>query len=357
MKSGASGAVAPIREREFHAWLARHLPAGRGGLLPLGDDAAAIRATPGRVAVLTTDALVEGTHFLRESPPERVGAAATGVSLSDLAAKGAAPAALLLAIIVPRGTPTAWARAVVAGAEKLARAHGAEIVGGDTKPGPVRAVVSTALGWGVPDHLAARTMARPGDLLATTGVVGRGGLAADHFRTARRPGRRILSDLLDVRPRVQEGSRLVAWAHAMLDTSDGLAEAAHLLSAASRARVVVEEERLPLAPGIGRRNRSTMERRATAFYGGDYELLTSLRPRDFVPAQRAVRARGGRLTRIGYVERGRGAWLLTRAGPIPMPRGGWQPFETTPGSRRGPGRSRHRPAGREDPSQGRRSVK
>ena len=70
----------PIREREFHAWLARHLPAGRRGLLPLGDDAAALRPPAGSVAVLTTDSLVEGTHFLPGSPPGRLGSAAVAAT-------------------------------------------------------------------------------------------------------------------------------------------------------------------------------------------------------------------------------------------------------------------------------------
>ncbi|MCI4328527.1 MAG: AIR synthase related protein, partial [Thermoplasmata archaeon] len=69
--------------------------------LPLGDDAAAVRLRPGRVALLTTDALVEGTHFLAASPPRDVGSAAAAVSLSDVAAKGGRPVALLLDLLLP----------------------------------------------------------------------------------------------------------------------------------------------------------------------------------------------------------------------------------------------------------------
>ncbi|MGC2788726.1 MAG: AIR synthase related protein, partial [Thermoplasmata archaeon] len=125
----------PIREREFHRWLARTLPSGRGGLLPLGDDAAALSPPPGRVAVVSTDTLVEGFHFLPKSPPARVGAAAAGVSFSDLAAKGAVPDAILLALVLPRGSPRSWAEAVVRGAERFGSRFGAHVVGGDTKPG------------------------------------------------------------------------------------------------------------------------------------------------------------------------------------------------------------------------------
>lgn len=315
-----------IDERRFHEWLAQELPAGRTGLLPLGDDAAAIRPPPGTVAVLSIDSLVEGTHFRSTSPPDRIGAAAAAVSLSDLAAKGAEPTALLLAIVVPPGTPQAWAEAVTRGAERTARRFGMALVGGDTKPGPVRTVVSSVVGWAREGSLAPRSGARPGDLLATTGTVGRGGTAAAHLLAAKRPGRHALVEMLDVRPRVREGAVLARWAHAMLDTSDGLAEAARLLSEASRVRVEVDWGRLPLAPSLRDQGLSAAKQRWRAFYGGDYELLLALPERLFPTAQKAVRRAGGRLTQIGRVARGRGAWLRSGGRVRQMPPAGWRPF-------------------------------
>ena len=315
-----------VQEREFHRWLIRTLPAGRSGLLPLGDDAAALRVPPGRVAVLSTDSLVEDTHFLASSPPERVGAAAAGVSLSDIAAKGARPDAILLALVLPVGTPRRWAEAVVRGAERFGARFGVHVVGGDTKPGPVRTVVSTVLGWGDPAHLAPRSGARPGDVLATTGVVGRGGWAAARLFATGARDRRALGRLLDVRPRLREGRALAPYAHALIDTSDGIADATRLLAQASRARLVVVDELLPLVRGGGTPARSRAARRAIAFYGGDYELLAAVPRRQWTRAERAVRASGGRLTLIGRVERGRGAWLETHGLRVPMPEAGWQPF-------------------------------
>jgi len=315
-----------INERRFHAWLAHELPSGHSGLLPLGDDAAAVRPPRGKVAVLSIDTLVEGTHFLRGSPPTRVGAAAAAVSLSDLAAKGAAPAALLLAVVLPPGTPEAWAESVARGAERTAARFGMELVGGDTKPGPVRAVVSSVLGWGNARTLAPRSGARVGDLLVTTGEVGRGGVAAARLGRRSRPDPRTLAAMLEVRPRVREGAVLVRWAHAMLDTSDGVAEAARLLADASRVRVEVIEEALPLVGALRSPHFAPAQRRARAFYGGDYELLAALPPRSFPAAQRGVRGVGGRLTAIGRVVRGDGAWLLHRRGVRPMPAAGWRPF-------------------------------
>jgi thiamine-monophosphate kinase len=316
----------PVHEREFHAWLARTLPAGRSGLLPIGDDAAAVRPRPGRVAVLSTDTLVEGTHFLAASSPVRVGAAAAGVSLSDIAAKGATPDSILLAIVLPIGTSREWAEEVVRGAERLGSRFGAHVVGGDTKPGPVRTVVSTVLGWGRPEHLAPRSGARPGDLLGTTGEVGRGGLAAARLAAGSIEAQRALVELLDVRPRVKEGVALAPYAHAMIDTSDGIADATRLLAGASHARLVVEEDRLPIVRDARTLASSPEGRREIAFFGGDYELLAAVSRKRWAGAERAVRRSGGRLTLIGRVERGRGAWLETGGTPHPMPEAGWQPF-------------------------------
>jgi thiamine-monophosphate kinase len=316
----------PVREREFHAWLASHLPAGHGGLLPLGDDAAAIRPPPGQVAVVSTDSLVEGTHFLPDSPPERVGAAATAVSLSDVAAKGARPRAVVIALLVPPGTPGLWAERVLVGAERMAARHGAHVVGGDTKPSPVRSLVSTVIGWGRPTSLAPRSGARPGDRLVTTGVVGRGGLAAARLARSHGTRRRVLSDLLDVRPRVAEGVALGLYAHAALDTSDGLADSARLMAAASHVRLIVDEDSLPFAPGLARVATGRAGRRAVALFGGDYEILAAVPADRVAAAAHAVARAGGRLTVIGRVTRGRGAWLEAEGKRTAMPPAGWQPF-------------------------------
>ena len=320
-------AAAPpaIDERRFHRWLVRALPNGARTPLPLGDDAAAVALPARSVAVVSTDALVEGTHFLRSSSPRSVGRAASAVSLSDVAAKGAAPLAVFLALVLPRGSPQAWAEQVVHAAEAEAARFGAHVLGGDTKPGPRRAVVSTVVGAAPPARLVGRVGARPGDLLVTTGEVGRGGAVARALRSRGPARRRAVAGLLRVTPRVREGLVLARHAHAALDTSDGIAESARLLAAASRVRLLVEEDRLPLLPSL-RKIRSTRARRAAAFYGGDYELLAAIPPGHLSAAEREVRAVGGRLTRVGVVERGRDAFLLTRDGRRPMPGAGWRPF-------------------------------
>jgi len=318
-------APALIEERTFHAWLRRALRAAMAGPLPLGDDAAAVGIPPGAVAVVSTDTLVEGTHFLAASPPRRVGRAATAVSLSDVAAKGAEPVAVFLAVVVPRQTRRSWAQQLVRGAEAEAARYGAHVLGGDLKPGRLRTVTSTVVGTAPRRGLVGRSGARAGDVLLTTGEVGRGGAAALGLRAGSQRRTEAVTGLLSVRPRVREGIALARYAHAVLDTSDGLAESARLLARASRVRLLLDEERLPLARALARL-RSPARRRAAAFYGGDYELLAAVPPDRTEAATRAVRKAGGRLTPIGSVARGGGAFLRTPLGLRPMPPSGWQPF-------------------------------
>lgn len=321
--------VGTISEDRFHRWARRALPAGRGGLLPLGDDAAAIPLKGREVALLTTDALSEGSHFLARSPPRSIGRAAAAASLSDLAAKGGVPVALLVDLLVPPRTPERWAREVLAGAEEEAARFGAHVVGGDTKPARTRVVVGTAFGRARRDRLAPRTRARPGDLVAVTGAVGRGGLAALGLNG--RPTARALRDLLDIRPRVREGPVLARFARAMLDTSDGLAQATRLLAEASRVRVEVRVEDLPLHPALARRLSGEGARLRQALYGGDYELLVTLPPDRLQAARAALRVLGCPFTPVGRIGRGRGAWLVGREGrPARMPPPGWRPFDAAP---------------------------
>jgi len=319
--SGASPAV--FSERAFHAWLARGARPSNGIPLPLGDDAAALRLRPGRVALITTDALVEGPHFLRESPPKFIGRAVAAVNLSDVASKGGRPLGLLLDLLLPPATTARWARAVVEGARREMRRWGADLVGGDTKPSAARAVVGTILAEAEPDRLAPRSGARPGDALLVTGTVGRGGAAAARLGRGRIE-KSALEALLTVDPRLLEGRALVRFADAMLDTSDGIAESARLLASATGVGVVLARDLLPDDPAV--RRLPAHRREAALFFGGDYELLASVPAPRATAAIRAVDRIGGTATLVGLVERGRGAFLRRGNSVGAMPRAGWDPF-------------------------------
>ncbi len=314
-------------ERRFHDWLARSSRPGDAGILPVGDDVAALRSGPG-LLLLTTDAFSEGTHFRAESPPAAIGRALVEANLSDLASKGARPVAFLLDLLVPPETDPAWARAVVRGVRSALRARGLGLSGGDTKPARTRVLVGTAVGTSRRRRLPRRDGARPGDLVATTGLVGRGGAAALALRGDGPISAAAARALLRIRARLAEGAALAPYARAMLDTSDGLFEGARLLARASRVAVLLEPGRLPLVPAL--RRTPVRRRLATAGFGGDYELLLTL-PRDrLAAARRALAATGTPLTVVGRIAPGAGAWWAEGATRRLLPRAGWDPFRPAP---------------------------
>ena len=141
----------------------------------VGDDAAVMGATlPDRQMVVTTDMLVDGVHFSdRTTSPEDVGWRAAAVNLSDLAAMGAEPWGLLMAVGLPPETSLDWIERVYRGFRACLRTYGTELVGGDTVRSPIRTLSVTAFGQ-VPKHqIIQRHTAQVGDAIVMTGEHGR----------------------------------------------------------------------------------------------------------------------------------------------------------------------------------------
>ncbi|HVM17427.1 MAG TPA: thiamine-phosphate kinase [Gaiellaceae bacterium] len=253
----------------------------RGLVEGVADDA----ATLGGGVVVTQDALVEGVHFRLDWISWRdLGFRAAAVNLSDLAASGADPEALIVSLGAP---PSARVEDVVELYEGLAEA-GVPVRGGDTTRADRVYLSVTAIGRSA--RVPGRGGARPGDLLVVTGPLGAAGAAFREQRYVRPP------------LRLGEGKRLAAHAHALLDVSDGLAADAAHLAARSGVRCVVELDRVPLAPGATTDDLG---------FGEDYELLAAVeRPDGF-----AV---------IGRCEEGDGVELLLGRRPVRL--GGWDHF-------------------------------
>jgi thiamine-monophosphate kinase len=237
--------------------------------------------------VVTQDTLVEGVHFRLDWLSWReLGFRAAAVNLSDLAASGAEPDALVVTLALPPATDDGDVYDLYAG---LAEA-GVRIGGGDTTASPVVVLTVTAIGRAA--RVPGRAGARPGDLLVVTGPLGGAGAAFRAGGYLRPPLR------LDL------GGQLARHAHAMLDLSDGLAVDAGHLARRSGVRCVIELDRVPLAPGA--------ELGDLAF-GEDYELLAAV-------------ADPGGLAVIGRIEPGEGVELLLGGQPHELR--GWEHFRT-----------------------------
>ena len=148
------------------------LGSGEATLLGPGDDAAIISA-PDRRVVASTDVLVEGRHFRRDwCGPEDIGHRAAAANLADIAAMGAVPTALLVALCLPTGLDVTWAESLADGLSAEAGLVGATVVGGDTSASPTLTIAVTALGDLRGAAPVRRDGAQPGDVVALCGRIG-----------------------------------------------------------------------------------------------------------------------------------------------------------------------------------------
>jgi thiamine-monophosphate kinase len=258
----------------------------RGLIAGVEHDAATLDAPPhGETLVATQDALVENVHFRLDWIDWRaLGFRAAAVNLSDLAASGATPQALLVTLAVPGSTLTAD---VIALYEGLAEA-GVPVVGGDTTSSESVVISVTALGHSA--RVPGRAGARPGDLLVVTGPLGAAGAAFRSQRYAPPP------------LRLEAGRSLARTAHALLDLSDGIAVDAGHIARRSGVRCAIDLDAVPLADG------ATLE---DVGFGEDFELLAAIEePQGF-----AV---------VGRVEDGEGVVTLYDGAPYDLH--GWEHF-------------------------------
>jgi thiamine-monophosphate kinase len=235
--------------------------------------------------VVTQDALVEGVHFRFDLISWRdLGFRAAAANLSDLAACGADPVALIVTLGLPGETHVADVVELYEGLNE----PGVPVRGGDTTRAQSVLLSVTALGRA--EHVPGRAGAKPGDLLVVTGPLGGAGAAFRSGRLNRPP------------LRLDEGRRLARVATAMLDISDGLAADAAHIATRSGCRLTLELERVPLADG------AMLE---DIGFGEDYELLAATPdPLDF--------------TVIGRCEEGSGVVVTLHGEPVEL--SGWEHF-------------------------------
>lgn len=227
--------VADLSETQLLARIFPLLPAGSATLVGPGDDAAVLAAADGRY-VVSTDVLVEGRHFRRDwSTGEDVGWRAAMQNLADVAAMGGRPTALVVSLVVPGDVPVDWVEGLARGLGAASATVGAGVVGGDLSGGDAVVVAVTVHGDLDGADPVLRSGARPGDVVALAGTVGRSaaglallsaGLAdvdADVVGVHRRPQPPLAAGPVAAR----------AGATAMLDVSDGLLRDAGRIAAAS----------------------------------------------------------------------------------------------------------------------------
>ncbi len=297
-------------------------PGANGVSRSIGDDAAVLEPSAGTLLVATTDLLVENVHFRRRwAEPADIGWKAIAVNVSDVAAMGATPRWALVALACPDAAGRDEVEAFYEGALAVCDAYGVVIVGGDTSASPTGWTVNvTLLGEAVAPLL--RSTARPGDVIAVTGSLGRAaaGLAILE-RDQAPPGvpPAALAELTEAhlrpRPRVAEGRWLAAagGVTAMMDLSDGIATDLTRLVGESGTGATVDLHRLPVADAT-REVAAALDHDPTAWATGggeDYELLLACERGAFERLRAGLdTSLGTALTAVGEIHAGRGVrWI------------------------------------------------
>jgi thiamine-monophosphate kinase len=307
-RTGEFGLIARVTAR---------LQPGASTLLGPGDDAAIVSAPDGRV-VASTDALVEGRHFRRDwASGVEIGHRAAAANLADIAAMGATPTALLVALCAPPGLDARWAEDLADGLAAEAATVGAAVVGGDMAGSPTLTIAVTALGDLGGRRPVTRDGARAGDIVA---LCGRVGYAAAGYTVLSR-GFRTPVLLVDAyrRPRVPYAAGPAAaraGATAMLDISDGLLQDLGHVAKASKVAIDIDRSAFEVPPQM----RDAAQALGVDPYhwvlaGGDDHALAATFPRDRTLPE------GWR--EIGRVSEGTGVTVDGKApkGPI-----GWDHF-------------------------------
>jgi len=285
---------------------------GRGDAVELGvgDDCAILRLPPGERLATSVDTVVEGVHFPEDAFPEDLAYRAVAVATSDLAAMGARPLGMTLAITLP-SIDELWLHTFSEGLAAAVADFDLPLVGGDTTRGPLSIAVQV-FGALPLDKALLRGGAVMGDSLCVSGTLGDGaaGLAVVNGDWHGDPEQ---GDYLERRyyrptPRLSLGCELLNTATAAIDISDGLVADAGHIAAASGVKLVIDPQLLPLSPALQALPDREQALRWALGGGDDYELCFTLPPGAELPAG---------CTRIGRVVAGEGVDCgLELAGPL-----------------------------------------
>jgi thiamine-monophosphate kinase len=244
-------------------------------VLSVGDDAAIVDVPADKSLVITTDSMIEGRHFLPDTPARVLGYRLLAVNLSDLSAMGAQPAWAMLSLTIPE-LETDWLDEFFQGFSDLAKKYNVELIGGNTTQGPLN--LTLQLHGFVPKNKSLRRSgAKIGDKIIVTGTLGDAFLALQYLRGELKniddtQKEIILNKLYYPTPRVELGHALLEHATAAIDISDGLsADLNHILQA-SDVGAKIDVEKLPV-------NFDFPQMRELALYTGDaYELCFTIPP-------------------------------------------------------------------------------
>ena len=297
-----------MNEFDLIARLTKALPTNATVVTGVGDDCAVLDlGVPDKLILFKTDAVVEGIHFTREIPPEKIGRKALARGLSDIAAMAGTPTAALVTLALPKNFDVEFVGKSYDGLNALAEKSGVAIVGGETTTNPERLLISIALLGTVPrGKQILRSGAKVGDAIFVTGELG-GSLAGRH---------------LDFEPRLDEARWLAEHfpVHVLMDLSDGLGgDLRHILTA-SKVGAEILKSAVPVSRAAKLAARASSSAKppfvAALTDGEDFELLFTVASKNAVKLLDAWKKKFPQLNLscIGKIVAGDGILIRDKSG-------------------------------------------
>lgn len=241
--------------------------------LGVGDDSALLTPPSNQQLVICADTLVAGRHFPLDTSPHAIGWKCVAVNLSDIAAMGAKPQSILLALSLPQ-IDHDWLKGFSQGLYDCCDQFGVSLIGGDTTQSPHLTLSVTALGWIEHGKAIPRSGAEVGDLVVVSGTVGDAAFALQHL------GHPLQTRLDYPTPRCELGQALKNLASSMIDVSDGLAQDLGHILKTSKIGATLELDQLPLSKTL--QSLPNEQKWQYALAGGDdYELCFTISPQNY----------------------------------------------------------------------------
>lgn len=299
--------------------------------IPFGDDVAAISLNRDILAVLKIDMLVGETDVPPGMTLRQAARKAVVMNISDFAAKGVKPKAVLASLGLPRSMTENDAEEIGLGLNDGVREYGTYLIGGDTGESSCFTICCTVFGTSSAKKLIPRSGAQPEDILAVTGPFGKttaGLKLLLEGLKATEEDKNILDAVYLPKARLNEGLALsrTGAASASIDSSDGLAVSLHELGKMSHVGFTLTE--IPVSPDATQfAQRNGLDSAELALYGGEeYELVLTIKPECWNKAQQAIHRVGGNLTAIGRATKSKNIILHTDNIEKEIPYRGWEHF-------------------------------
>ncbi|PHS73807.1 MAG: thiamine-phosphate kinase [Cycloclasticus sp.] len=298
------------------------------GMMPtlgIGDDCAVLDIPSDKQLAVSTDTLVEDVHFLSNSDPRLLGHKALAVNLSDIAAMGATPTWVSLAITLP-AIDKGWLSSFSQGFFALAKEHSVQIIGGDTTRGPLSITVNI-MGLLPNGQCLARSGAKVGDAIYVSGTIGNAGLGLKKAIKAdvdqKDPD---VGSYLKPEPCVSLGEAILSMANSCIDVSDGLsADLNHILKA-SHVGATISHEDMPFTQSVKEYMEENNDDLWPYSTGDDYQLCFTMPPQTSISELATYD-----VTKIGVIEEKQGLRIKFNDGKLITLNKGFDHFQPVSG--------------------------